>query len=148
MAFKIVVNEPKTRKSYQIEKDVPSLIGLKVGDKFDGSMIGLNGFTLQVTGGSDKDGFPMRPEIPGPARKKVLISDAPGFHPRHRGERKRKFVRGNQISEETMQINCKILEGEGDIALMLGVKKEEKKEEAPVEKKEEAPKEEPKKEEK
>jgi len=127
MAFKIVINEPKTRKSYQVEKDAPSLIGLKIGDKFDGSIVGLNGFTLQITGGSDKDGFPMRIEIPGPGRKRLLLSGPPGFHPLKKGQKKRKLVRGNQISDAIAQVNCKIVEGEGDIELMLGLKKEEKK---------------------
>lgn len=69
MAFKIVISEPKTKKAYQIEKDVPSLIGLKIGQKFDGSMLGLSGFTLEVTGGSDKDGFPMRKDLEGFLKK-------------------------------------------------------------------------------
>ncbi|MFQ6009658.1 MAG: 30S ribosomal protein S6e [Candidatus Aenigmatarchaeota archaeon] len=154
MAFKIVINEPKTRKSYQIEKDAPSLIGLKIGDKFDGSIVGLSGFTLQVTGGSDKDGFPMRTDMEGSGRKKILLSDGPGYVPRKRGVRKRKYVRGNKISDNNAQVNVKIVEGEGDVAAILGIKKpEEKKEEAPAEKEEEAPPEEkkeeaPKKEEK
>ena len=126
--FRFVINEPKTRKSFQIDKEAPSLIGLKVRDKFDGAMLGLNGFTLQICGGSDKEGFPMRPEVPGANRKKLLLSDAPGFHPTKEGQRKRKYVRGNQVSDAIMQLNCKIVEGEGDVALMLGIKpKEEKK---------------------
>jgi len=127
--FKIVINEPKTRKSYQIEKEAPSLIDLKIGQKFDGSLIGLGGFTLQITGGSDKDGFPMRPDIPGSIRKKILLSQGPGFHPIKRGMRKRKYVRGNTISDEIVQVNCKVIEGEGDIQTILGIKPKEKKEE-------------------
>jgi len=150
MSFKICINEPKTRKSYQIEKDTPSLIGLKVGSKFDGGMVGLDGFTLQMTGGSDKCGFPMRPEIPGTARKKILLRKGIGFSgfkkfkkgkKKVKGLRKRKFVCGNQVSESIIQVNCKIISGEGDIAMILGLKKEEPKE---GEKKEEAPKEEKK----
>jgi small subunit ribosomal protein S6e len=121
MAFKIVINEPKTRKSFQIEKDVPSLMDLKMGDKFDGSMLGLNGFTLQVTGGSDKEGFPMRRDIAGPGRKKALLVAGPGYRPDKQGVKKRKYVRGNTISEAIAQVNCKVLEGEGDIALILGI---------------------------
>lgn len=137
MPFKIVIGEPKSRKAYQIERDVPSLIGLKIGDTFDGSSVGLAGFTLQITGGSDKDGFPMRPEIPGPGRKKVLLPGPPGFHPLRKGQKKRKYVRGNTISEAIAQVNCKIIAGEGDVAAALGIKpKEEKpKEEAKEEKK-------------
>jgi len=124
--FRFVINEPKTRKSFQVDKEAPSIIGLKVGDNFDGSMLGLGGFSLQICGGSDKEGFPMRPEIPGSNRKKVLLSDAPGFHPTKEGQRKRKYVRGNQISDSIFQVNCKITEGEGDVGTMLGVKPKEK----------------------
>lgn len=124
MVFKICIGYPKTKKTYQVEKDAPSLIGMKIGQKFDGSIIGLDGFTLQITGGSDKEGFPMRPEVDGSGRKKLLLSRPPGFHPKMKGQRKRKYVRGNVISTEIVQINCKIVDGEGDIELMLGLKKE------------------------
>jgi len=128
MAFKIVISEPKTRKSWQIERDIPSLIGLKIGDKFEGSSIGLSGFTLQITGGSDKDGFPMRVDLTGTARKKVLLSKGPGFKPIREGMRKRKYIRGNIISADIVQVNCKIVEGEGDIQTILGIQPKEKKE--------------------
>jgi small subunit ribosomal protein S6e len=130
MVFKIVISDPKTRKAWQIEKDVPSLTGLKIGDEFDGALIGLPGFTLQITGGSDKDGFPMRPDLPGTGRKRVLLSKGPGFHPKKKGMRKRKTVRGNVISSDIVQVNVKVIEGEGDIPTILGIQpKEEKKEE-------------------
>jgi len=138
MVFKICINEPKTKKSWQTEKEAPSLTGLKIGDKFDGSFIGLSGFTLQITGGSDKDGFPMRPDLQGMSRKKVLLSKGPGLRPVVKGIRRRKYVRGNTISADIVQVNCKVVEGEGDIATILGVQPKQKEEkpketEAPAE---------------
>lgn len=138
MPFRFVISEPKTRKSFQKDIDAPALLGQKIGDKFSGDLIGLGGFTLQITGGSDKEGFPMRPEIPGAVRKKILITGPPGFHPYKEGQRKRKFVCGNAVSERTMQVNCKIVEGEGDIRTILGIAPKppkEKKAEAVEEKK-------------
>jgi len=136
MAVKIVISEPKSKKAYQVDKEVPGLIGLKIGDKFDGSMVGLSNFTLQVTGGSDKSGFPMRSDLEGAARKKVLLTKGVGFsgtkklgkvkHKVH-GVRKRKYVRGNMISDDLAQVNCKVVEGEGDIAMILGIPPKEKK---------------------
>jgi len=139
MATRIVINEPKTKKSYQIDKDIPSLIGLKIGQKFDGSMLGLNGFTLEVTGGSDKEGFPMRSDLDGSARIKALLTKGVGFRggkmkkvkgkmkfSKVHGMRKRKYIRGNTISEDITQVNCKIVEGEGDVMLMLGIQPKEK----------------------
>ncbi len=121
MPFRFVINEPKTRKSFQKDIEAPGIVGQKIGDKFSGDLIGLGGFSLQITGGSDKEGFPMRPEIPGAVRKKILITGPPGFHPIKEGQRKRKFVCGNTVSERIMQINCKIVEGEGDIGMILGI---------------------------
>lgn len=160
MAFKIVISEPKSKKAWQIEKDVPVLMGKKIGEKFDGSLVGLSGFTLQVTGGSDKDGFPMRPDLEGSARKKALLTKGVGFRGIKKirkvkykvdGMKKRKYIRGNTVSDEIMQINCKVVEGEGDIPTMLGIKPKEEegsKEEQKEAKPEEQPKEEKQKEEK
>jgi small subunit ribosomal protein S6e len=64
---------------------------------------------LKITGGSDKDGFPMHPDVEGIGRKRILLTGPPGFHPRLKGERRRKTVRGNTISEDIVQINCKIV---------------------------------------
>ncbi len=165
MAMKIVISEPKTKKAYQVEKDAPGLIGVKIGDKFDGGIVGLSGFTLELTGGSDKAGFPMRADLDGTARRKALLTKGVGFRGtkkirkktfKVKGLRRRKYIRGNKISDEIAQVNCKVVEGEGDIAMMLGLKKEEApaegeapKEEAPVaeEKPTEQPKEEAKAEE-
>lgn len=143
MAFRIVISEPKSRKAWQVEKDAPSLIGKKIGEKFDGSSIGLSGFTLQITGGSDKDGFPMRPDLEGVVRKKALLTKGIGFRGfkkikkkkyKVKGMRKRKYIRGNIISENIVQVNCKVLEGEGNIPMILGIKPKE--EQKPEEKKE------------
>jgi len=132
---KIVINDPKEKKSYQVEKEAPSLIGMNIGQNFDGSMIGLGGFTLQIRGGSDKEGFPMRSDVKGPGRKKFLLKGGSGYNPKKKGIKRRKYVRGNQISDAIEQINVKVVEGEGDIPLMLGIKKEEPKEEAKPEEK-------------
>jgi small subunit ribosomal protein S6e len=108
MVFKICINEPKAKKSWQIEKDVPSLIGLKIGDKFDGSTLGLSGFSLQITGGSDKDGFPMRKDVHGGVRPRILIGKGIGFKSAKKGERRRKLVRGNTITEDIVQVNLRV----------------------------------------
>ena len=86
-----------------------SLVGLKIGDTFDGGIVGLPGYRLLIRGGSDNSGFPMLPSIPGPVKKKVLLSGPPGFHPREKGERRRKTVRGNTISHDIVQINTVIV---------------------------------------
>ena len=128
MPFRIVINEPGARKSYQIEKDAPNLIGMKIGDVFDGSFLGLEGFKLQITGGSDKEGFPMRKDMPSQGRRPALLSAPPGYNPKKRGIRKRKLIRGNTVSLDIVQVNAKIIEGSGDVAAILGIQPKQKEE--------------------
>ncbi|MEM7825303.1 MAG: 30S ribosomal protein S6e [Candidatus Aenigmatarchaeota archaeon] len=133
-AFKFVVADPEKRKCYQIEVDQSKalgLIGKKIGEEFNGEIIGLKGYTLKITGGTDKDGFPMHPKVKGMGKRRVLLSSTPCFHPTKRGERRRKTVRGDTISEYITQINCKIVKkGEKSIEELIPTKekKEEKKE--------------------
>ena len=124
--FKFVVSDPETRKAWQIEVEqtkAAGIIGRKIGDEFNGDILGLPGYTLKITGGTDKDGFPMHPHVHGTGKKKVLLSGPPGFHPRLKGQRKRKTVRGNTISEDIVQINVKIVKkGTKPIEELLGKK--------------------------
>ncbi len=151
MAFKLVISDPKTRKSYQKEVSGEGIIGKKIGEKFSGSVAGLEGYELQVTGGSDKDGFPMRKDVEGSVRKKILLSGPPGFHAAIEGQRKRKSIRGNTVSDDLAQVNAKVVkEGKNKLEkLFAGVKEEkkgeseEKGEEKPAEEaREESPKDE------
>ncbi len=141
MAFKLVVSDPKTRKSYQKEVGEEGLIGKKIGEKLSGEVVGLQGYELELTGGSDKDGFPMRKDVDGTARKKILISSPPGFHPGTPGVRKRKSIRGNTISEDVVQINSKVIkQGSKPLDQIFASKKEEKPKEKAEEGNEEAAK--------
>ncbi|MFH1107246.1 MAG: 30S ribosomal protein S6e [Candidatus Micrarchaeota archaeon] len=111
--MKLVVNDVKAAKSLQ--REVPedkaaAFYGKKIGDRFEGGLVGLPGFKLEVTGGSDKDGFPMRPEVPGSARKKLILSNRPGLHVKRKGERRVKAVVGNTLSARTAQLNAKVVE--------------------------------------
>ncbi|MEM2900058.1 MAG: 30S ribosomal protein S6e [Thermoplasmata archaeon] len=93
--FKANINEPKTGKSYQTKvtgHHANSLIGKKIGDEFDGIFVGLPGYKLVITGGSDKDGIPMREDLPGARRKKLLLSESVGFHPKLEGMRRRRLI--------------------------------------------------------
>ncbi|MHA1238528.1 MAG: 30S ribosomal protein S6e [Candidatus Odinarchaeia archaeon] len=127
--FKLVVSDPETGKSIQIivkEEKTKALIGRKIGDKISGDLIGLPGYELEITGGSDKDGFPMRPDVQGAVRKRVLLQSPPGFKPKRDGERRRKIVRGNIISDEIVQINSKVVKkGKKPLEELIGVKEVE-----------------------
>lgn len=138
MSFKVVLSDPKTRKAYQKEVDeaASGLVGKKLGENFKGDFLGLVGYELQVTGGSDKEGFPMRKDLEGPGRKRVLLSSGPGFYPKLKGQRRRRSIRGNTITNQISQINAKVITyGQKTIEELLGVKPKEKpKEETPEDK--------------
>jgi small subunit ribosomal protein S6e len=127
--FRAIVSDPKDGKSYQAAVSghhANSLIGKKIGDVVDGIFVGLPGFKLQITGGSDKDGFPMRKDLPGPRRKQLLVSKSIGFNALERGLRRKKTMRGNTIAPDTLQINLKVTQ-HGMKPISELIKKEEKK---------------------
>ncbi|MBZ9570991.1 30S ribosomal protein S6e [Methanobrevibacter sp. TMH8] len=105
MAFKVVVSDKS--ESYQIEVDTNErqIIGLAIGDELDGDLIGLEGYTLKITGGSDKNGFPMKKDIEGPRRVKSLLTGGVGYKPKAAGVKRRKTLRGNTISDDIVQIS-------------------------------------------
>jgi small subunit ribosomal protein S6e len=86
------------------------LIGRKRGEVIDCSIIDQPGHKAQIMGGSDKDGFPMRPSVHGGVRRRIVLSGGVGFNPTNEGMRKRKTIRGNVITDEIVQINMKITE--------------------------------------
>lgn len=109
---KVVINDAKTGKSYQKPFPQEPFLGLKLKDKLNGETLGLNGYELQVTGGSDDAGFPMRSDIQGTPRKMALLSSGVGVKKSvagHKGIRIRKSVRGNTISSKTAQVNVKVV---------------------------------------
>jgi small subunit ribosomal protein S6e len=141
--FKIILSDPETGESQITDLEgsraVP-LVGRKLGETIDGAAVGLGGHKLKITGGSDKDGFPMRPDIHGGVKTKIIVSNGVGFHSTHKGARRRKTVRGSVITEDTVQINMKIVEKPKKTG-KAEAKKEEKprKAEAPEDKPSEQP---------
>lgn len=121
--FQVVVADPDSGATYQTEvsgQDANRFLGRDLGDEVDGSAVGLDGFTLELTGGSDAAGRPMRADVSGPNLKEILSTGGVGYKPERDGERKRITVRGRQISDETVQINAKVVSGSGDVAAAFG----------------------------
>ncbi|MGB3908218.1 MAG: 30S ribosomal protein S6e [Methanomethylovorans sp.] len=121
--FKVVVSDPKT-KSYQFDVKGPEankFIGKVIGQDIDGSVVGLSGYKLMITGGSDKSGIVMRADLPGPKRKKILAATGVGYSPKAKGIRRRKTMHGKEISSDIVQINTKVVGyGERSIEEILG----------------------------
>jgi small subunit ribosomal protein S6e len=106
--FRLIISDPNKKSTQKMEvsgAQANKLFGLGIGDSFDGDVIGLSDYTLIVTGGSDKDGVAMRRDLPGTVRKRLLLSGGVGYHPKEKGIRRRKSVRGRVISADTGQIN-------------------------------------------
>ena len=123
-------------------------LGKRIGDSVDGMFVGegdgsLSGYKLEITGGSDLTGRPMRPELAGSGIKPVLITSGIGYkgkrYVKKRGKvyrykydglRRRRKLRGNVISQDTRQINLKITEaGNRSLDAIFGLVEEA----APVE---------------
>lgn len=142
MVFKINISDKE--KTYKLELDTEVLVGKKIGEKVEGKEIKkeLEGYELEITGTSDKAGFPGFKEIEGSALKKVLLTYGRGMHKKPRKEGKKpvksvkglrlkKTVRGNAISKDTVQVNMKVLkQGNKKLEELFGKKPEEKKEES------------------
>ncbi len=121
--FKINISE-KSGKTYKLEAEAETLLEKSLHDKVQGKEIspGLEGYELEITGASDKAGFPALENIEGFGRKKVLLNYGKGMkkRPRKEGKKKqttptpkglklRKSVRGRIISPDIVQINLKVL---------------------------------------
>ncbi len=111
--FKVIVSDPEAGTSKVVELEdarATPFIGKKVGEVVDGSVVDLPGHKVRITGGSDKDGFPMRPSVHGGVRRGIMLSQGIGFRPESQGLRRRKTIRGNVITDEIVQVNLKIVE--------------------------------------
>lgn len=131
--FKLVVSDPKTGKAYNVDVTGPKvnkLVGKPIGSEIDGDSAGLPGYKLVITGGSDKDGIPMRGDLPGQGRRRILVAGGVGYHPKADGMRKRKLLRGSEITTDLVQLNASVT-AYGEKTLEELAPKKEKKDAAP-----------------
>lgn len=108
--FKVVISDPKTGLSVQKEVKEPAakaFLGLKMGDTLKGEIIDLQGYDFEITGGSDFCGFPMRKDVMGVGRKKILAYVGVGVRKQVKGMLQRKTVCGNTVHAKIAQINLK-----------------------------------------
>ena len=126
--FKLTISDIKGKSISKELKDSDAnpFLGLQLGNETDASIAGLTG-KLKLTGGSDKSGVPMRTDVHGAARKRVLLVRGVGLQDAEYGQRKRKLMRGNTVSEEIYQLNCKF-DGELPVEAPAEEKPEDKKE--------------------
>ena len=91
--------------------------GMKIGDSIKGGLIGFPNYEFVITGGSDRSGFPMRKDVHGPVKKKILVSKRGiGYKPLRKGQKRRKTVRGNEITYDMTLINLLVTKyGEAEL---------------------------------
>lgn len=122
--FQVVVADPDDGTTHQFEidgQDANRFQGRSIGETVEGGAVGLSGYELEITGGSDTAGRPMRGDVPGGDLKQLLLAGGTGYHPEVDGERRRVTVRGREVTDETRQINAKIVaRGDGSIEDLLG----------------------------
>ena len=126
----LIISDPKTGTSQKVELEdamMNPLIGRRIGDIMEGTIANMAGYQIKLTGGTDKDGIPMRPDVHGGVKGRYILSGGVGYKPKKKGERKRVVVRGNTVTAETTFLNFTIVEKPEDD------KKPEKPKEEPAE---------------
>jgi small subunit ribosomal protein S6e len=138
MVFKI--NLSYKGKTAKFETDSEDFIDKIIGERISCEVINpdLAGYEAEITGTSDKAGFPGLKNISGPGLKRELLTFGVGMHIKPKGLSKkpvaapdglrlRKTVRGNTISPDTVQINMKVVkEGSKKFEEILPKKEEPK----------------------
>ncbi|TEU09995.1 30S ribosomal protein S6e, partial [Candidatus Bathyarchaeota archaeon] len=109
----LIISDPETGTSQKVELEdarMAPIMGRRIGEIIDGTVADLAGYKIQLTGGTDKDGIPMRPDVHGGVKARIVLSGGVGYKPKNKGERKRVVVRGNTVSVDTTFLNFKIVE--------------------------------------
>lgn len=109
--FKVVLSDQKTGRAYNVDVSGGSagaIIGKHIGEEIDAGPLGLHGYRMEITGGSDRNGTPARKNLPIAGRKRLLVSGGVGFKPVTDGQRRRKSMRGNEITADFVQINARV----------------------------------------
>jgi len=111
VSMPIKLNISEKGKAWKIEVPEETLSGKSIGDKVSGNEIKpeLEGYELEITGGSDSAGFPLSKDVEGLGLKGLLLKKGWGMKNSGEGLRLRKTVRGKIISGTTSQINISVL---------------------------------------
>jgi len=109
MSLTLVISHQGKSKKISVD-DITPFLGKKIGDTLNGELIGLNGYVFRITGGSDSAGFPMRKDVEGTGRRKILAVEGVGIRKKRKGLRQRKTVAGNTVWKETAALNLAVVQ--------------------------------------
>ncbi|KAI9697337.1 MAG: 40S ribosomal protein S6 [Bogoriella megaspora] len=101
------------------ERKLRVFIDRRMGQEVPGDSIGdeFKGYIFRITGGNDKQGFPMKQGVMHATRVRLLLSAGHScYRPRRTGERKRKSVRGCIVGMDLAVLALSIVkQGDADI---------------------------------
>lgn len=95
------------------ERRLQNLYDRRISQEVDGELIGdeFNGYKLRISGGNDKQGFPMRQGVLTNTRVRLLCKKGhKAYRPRRTGERKRKSVRGCIVGHDISVLNLVVVQ--------------------------------------
>ncbi len=100
----LAIGDPKNGKAYPSKTESTEVfMGKRIGEEVDLTAIGLEGYTAKITGGSDKQGFPMKADLRGTSRKRIIITKD-----KKKGKKLKVTRRGNIVAEDIAQLNLVI----------------------------------------
>jgi len=101
------------------ERKLRALYDKRMSHEVEGEVLGdeFKGYIFKISGGNDKQGFPMKQGVLTNQRVRLLLSDGHScYRIRRRGERKRKSVRGCIVSGDLSVVNLVVVKkGEAEI---------------------------------
>ncbi|KAK9480869.1 ribosomal protein S6e-domain-containing protein [Lipomyces japonicus] len=110
-----------TQKLIEIDDERRTHVFLekRIGQEVEGDSVGdeFKGYIFKITGGNDKQGFPMKQGVMHPSRVRLLLAKGHScYRPRRTGERKRKSVRGCIVANDLAVLSLAIVkQGDADI---------------------------------
>lgn len=106
----IDLDDERRYRVFYDKKMAQEVPGDSLGDEF-------KGYIFRISGGNDKQGFPMKQGVLLPHRVRLLLSDGHScYRPRRTGERKRKSVRGCIVGPDIAVLALVVIkQGEAEI---------------------------------
>jgi small subunit ribosomal protein S6e len=114
MKFNIANPATGTMKVVEVddEKRLASFYDKRMGQEVEGDVLGdeFKGYIFRISGGNDKQGFPMMQGVLAAQRVRLLMGlGSTYFRPRRVGERRRKSVRGCIVAQDIAILNLVVV---------------------------------------
>jgi len=114
--MKLNIANPTTgaQKIFEVddERKLRALYDKRMSQEVDGDALGdqFKGYVFKITGGNDKQGFPMMQGVLIGGRVRLLLDkNSSCYRPRKTGERKKKSIRGCIVGPDLAVVNLVVL---------------------------------------